>query len=150
MITFQSSSSAATKRFAKEFAKELAKSGAGKNAAVIALDGELGSGKTTFAQGFAAGLGIKGKTTSPTFILMRVSKIKGGKFIHIDAYRADAADFSKLGFRELAADPKNIILVEWAERLKKILPKGVIKLKFNYGKRENERKIEIGRKIVAL
>ncbi len=143
MTTFQSSSSAATKKFAKEFAKKIIKEGSGKKAVVIALSGELGAGKTTFTQGFAAGLGIRGRMSSPTFILMRSTKIKTGKFIHIDAYRADAGDFLKLGFKELAADSKNIILVEWADRLKKILPKSAIWLKFEHGKKENERTIVI-------
>ncbi len=142
MTTFQSFSSAATKKFAKEFAKKIIKEGSGKKAVVIALSGELGAGKTTFTQGFAAGLGIRGRISSPTFILMRSTKLKNGKFIHIDAYRADAGDFLKLGFRELVADGKNIILVEWADRLKKILPKSAIWLKFEHGKKENERTIK--------
>ncbi len=143
MTTFQSSSLAATKKFAKEFAKKIIKEGSGKKAVVIALSGELGAGKTTFTQGFAAGLGIRGRIASPTFILMRSSKIKKKNFIHIDAYRADAGDFLKLGFRELVADSKNIILVEWADRLKKILPKSAIWLKFEHGKKENKRTIVI-------
>ena len=143
MTIFQSSSSAATKKFAKELAQKIMKDGGGKKAVILALSGELGAGKTTFTQGFAAGLGMKGKVTSPTFILMRSSKIKNKNFVHIDAYRAGAADFVKLGFKELAADNKNIILVEWADRLKKILPKSAIWLKFEHGKKENERTIKI-------
>ena len=75
--------------------------------------------------------------------LSQLSNSKFVNFVHIDAYRADAKDFLKLGFRKIAADPKNIILIEWAERLKKILPKSAIWLKLGHGKKENERRIEI-------
>jgi len=149
MTTYQSFSSAATKKFGRELAKEILKTVLGKKAVIIALSGELGSGKTTFTQGFAAGLGIRKRATSPTFILMRNTKLpqlsnsKFVNFVHIDAYRADANDFLKLGFRKIAADPKNIILVEWADRLKKIIPKSAFWLKLRHGKKENEREIKI-------
>ena len=159
MYIYRSSSSAATKRFAKELAKKLISARGGpalggrrrpvKRAVIVALSGELGAGKTTFAQGFASGLGIKG-APSPTFILMRKTKLtqsgssKFGNFIHIDAYRATSADFLKLGFKKEAANPENIILVEWADRLKKILPKSTIWLKLGHGKKENERTIVMG------
>ncbi len=147
MTTYQSSSSAGTKKFGRELAKKILKSGQGKKAIVVALSGELGAGKTTFTQGFAAGLGIKGRIQSPTFILMRNTKLpqlsnsKFVNFIHIDAYRADSKDFLKLGFKEITTDSKNIILVEWADRLKKIIPKSAMWLKLSHGKKENERLI---------
>lgn len=148
MNIYQSYSSAATKRFAKELAKNILKANPSKKAVVVALVGELGAGKTTFAQGFAAGLGVRGKTTSPTFILMRNTKLpqlRNSKFanlVHIDAYRATAEDFLKLGFKGIAADPDNIILVEWADRLRKIIPKSAIWIKLGHGKKGNERTIK--------
>ncbi len=141
--TYQSFSSATTKRFAKELAEKIIKNKTAKKAVIVAFTGELGVGKTTFAQGFASGLGIKG-APSPTFILMRNTKMKGKpfkNFIHIDAYRATAEDFLKLGFKKIVADPNNIILVEWADRLKKIIPKSAIWIKLEHGKKENERTI---------
>ena len=69
-----SRSEAETKKFAEVFAKEILKLKQ-KNAVVVGLEGELGAGKTTFAKGFAKGLGIKEEMKSPTFILMRVFKI---------------------------------------------------------------------------
>ena len=143
MPIYQSSSSAATKRFAKELAKKIVRNETAKKAVIVALVGELGAGKTTFTQGFASGLGIK-SATSPTFILMRSTKLKGRRFknfIHIDAYRAEAADFLKLGFKEITSDPNNIILVEWADRIKKLIPKSAIWLKLGHGKKQNERTI---------
>lgn len=153
MTTYQSSSSAATKRFGKELAQKIIKAKSDKKAVVIGLIGELGAGKTTFTQGFGAGLRIRGRISSPTFILMRNTKIKQlsnskfSNFIHIDAYRATAGDFLKLGFKKLAADPKNIILIEWAERLKKIMPKTAIFIKFTHEKKENERTITMNKEL---
>lgn len=125
------------------------KDGSRKKAVVLALSGELGAGKTTFTQGFAAGLGMRGRITSPTFILMRNAKLAKSRysefrnFVHIDAYRADAKDFLKLGFKKMAANPKNIILIEWADRLKNIIPESALWLKLHHGKKENERIIKI-------
>lgn len=144
MFIYQSFSSAATKRFAKELAKKIIKKSSAKTAVVVALTGELGAGKTTFAQGFASGLGIKG-APSPTFILMRNIKLKNKafkNFIHIDAYRATVGDFLKLGFKKIAPEPDNIILVEWADRLKRLMPKSAIWIKLGHGRKENERTIE--------
>jgi len=158
MTTYRSYSSAATKRFAKELAKKILARGRTKKAVIVALVGELGAGKTTFVQGFASGIGIKG-APSPTFILMRNSKLIRDKrhetrdkaqkrkeksfknFIHIDAHRATVKDFLKLGFKEIASDPENIILVEWADRIKKLIPKSAVWLKLEHGKKENERVI---------
>ncbi|MEK7546960.1 MAG: tRNA (adenosine(37)-N6)-threonylcarbamoyltransferase complex ATPase subunit type 1 TsaE [Patescibacteria group bacterium] len=160
MTIYRSFSSAATKRFGKELAKKILSARGGsafggknkpaKKAVVIGLVGELGAGKTTFTQGFAAGLGIRGKTQSPTFILMRNTKLRNskfGNFIHIDAYRADAGDFLKLGFRKISEGLKNIILIEWADKLKRILPKSAIWLKFGHGKKINERIITVNNEL---
>ncbi|MFH1979359.1 MAG: tRNA (adenosine(37)-N6)-threonylcarbamoyltransferase complex ATPase subunit type 1 TsaE [Patescibacteria group bacterium] len=104
-----------------------------EGAFVVALEGDLGAGKTTFAQGFARALGIKEKITSPTFVLLKKYKINSdryGSLIHIDAYRLeDPQDLIELGWDKLVLDPKNIILVEWADKIKKILPKKHILIK---------------------
>ena len=120
MKKFISHSEKETKNLAKKLAKKLT--------GVIALIGELGSGKTTFAQGFAAGLGIKEKIISPTFVLIRQHRIpKTEKTLyHIDLYRIEE-DFSKLGLKEILENPNNIILIEWAEKLKD-LPKSATKI----------------------
>jgi len=95
---------------------------------IIALEGDLGGGKTTFVQGFAKGLGIKDKITSPTFVIMK----KYGSLYHIDCYRIKDKDLLELGFKEIISQPKNIIVIEWAERVKKILPKNTLWFKFEY------------------
>lgn len=97
---------------------------------VIALTGELGTGKTIFVQGFAKGLGIKDKIISPTFVLIRQHKIpKSSKTLyHIDLYRLERLkDTRYLGLEEIWSNPNNIVLIEWPEKLKE-LPKGVVKI----------------------
>ena len=120
-----------------------------KKAVVVGLVGELGSGKTVFAKGFAKGLGIKEIITSPTFVLLKKFKIKNLKFknfVHIDAYRVEKVkELLDLGFKGLISDPKNVILIEWADRVKSILPKNYIQIKFKHIDK-NRRKIWIIRK----
>ena len=97
---------------------------------VLALTGELGSGKTTFVQGFAKGLGIKQRIISPTFILMRKY---GNNFYHIDLYRLEENienEVKNLGVEDIWKDPKNIVIIEWAEKIKKIIPKNVKWIRF--------------------
>ena len=102
----------------------------------MALSGELGGGKTTFVQGFMTGAGIKKKITSPTFVLLKNYKL----IYHIDCYRLKKAkELLDLGLREILINPKNIVLIEWPEIVKKYLPKSAIWIKFKYGKKENER-----------
>jgi len=100
-----------------------------KTAMVLALSGNLGGGKTTFLQGFAKGLGIKEKILSPTFVIMK----KFGNFYHIDCYRLkNEKDILELGFKEIIKNPKNIVAIEWPEKIKKILPKNTILIKFKF------------------
>jgi tRNA threonylcarbamoyladenosine biosynthesis protein TsaE len=104
---------------------------------VIALHGYLGSGKTTFVQGLAKGFGIKRNIISPTFIIMRTYKIDGsGKkkfFYHVDLYRInDQRDIDGLGLPELLEDPQNIVVIEWPEKIEKLLPEKKMELFFEY------------------
>lgn len=106
----------------------------------------MGSGKTTFVQGFLRGLGYKGRIASPTFVIWKRFGIKNPRFknvYHVDAYRLKtSADLDPLGFKELLRDPQNIFLVEWAGNIKSILGKSK-RIKFEHGKKENERKIKM-------
>jgi len=115
-------------------------SGSGrKKAVVLGLVGDLGGGKTAFLQGFAKGLGIKGKILSPTFIIIR----RIGNFYHMDCYRIKKSkEIFSLGFEEIISNPKNIVAIEWADRIQSVLPKNTIMLRFEFvGK--NSRKITI-------
>jgi len=107
-------------------------------AIIIALEGDLGGGKTTLVQGFARGLGIKDKITSPTFVIMK----KYDFLYHIDCYRINEKDLIELGFNEIIGDSRNIIIIEWAEKIKKILFQNTLWLKFEYLDK-NKRRISI-------
>lgn len=151
MKNYQSSSSAETKRFGKKlaesFAERKSRRARSKHALVIALMGELGSGKTTFVQGFLLGFGVRSGGSSPTFILIKRYAVRHKLFAdiyHVDAYRIrKPKEFLALGFRKILDDKKNIVLVEWAERVKKILPKKIIELRFGHGHNKDQRTIEI-------
>jgi len=139
MIEITTKSAEETKKVAINLAEELKKQSLLKHAFIIALKGSLGSGKTTFIQGLAAGLGIKESVLSPTFLILKQFPIsfRGYKnFYHIDAYRLkNPKELSELGFRDLLNNPENIIAIEWADKIKKIMPKKVLKIKFtNLGK----------------
>jgi tRNA threonylcarbamoyladenosine biosynthesis protein TsaE len=151
-------SSKQTQKLGEILAKEL------KGGEIICLSGELGSGKTTFAQGVLHGLGAKKPYTSPTFVVMKkyhvtcntkhiTQKEKKNKSLHvtcympcdvyhIDAYRVGAKDILDLGWEEIIASKNNITIVEWAERIKRIIPKKAIWLGFEHLK-EDEREISI-------
>lgn len=117
-----------------------------KKAIVIGLTGNLGSGKTTFVQGFAKALNIKTKVLSPTFVLMKKFSIFKSQFLnlyHIDCYRIkNPKEIIDLKWKELIKNPKNIIIIEWVDRIKKILPKKYIKINFKH-KDKNKRWIKI-------
>lgn len=105
-------------------------------ALVIGLYGDLGSGKTTFMQFFGASLGIKEKILSPTFVIEKIYKIEHPDFdhlIHIDAYRLESPEeMSHLGWAEILNNPRNIICVEWADRIESILPTNTVKIQFSH------------------
>jgi tRNA threonylcarbamoyladenosine biosynthesis protein TsaE len=149
MKTFHSYSSGETKQFGCEPAQSLIahRSGRYAHALVLALRGDLGAGKTTFTQGFFRGLGIKKNPISPTFVIMRRYKIPVNRFTdiyHFDAYRLKKEeDMDVLGFGKILADPKNIILIEWPEKIQGALPRGTMRLDFIHGKKENERIIKV-------
>lgn len=124
---FITSSSAETKKLGRELGREIIKK---KEAVVIGLIGELGGGKTTFIQGLAKGVGVKEKILSPTFIIFR--KFKNKKpFYHFDCYRVKEKDLLDLGFKEIISH-KNIVVVEWADKIKKIMPQNTIWINFKF------------------
>lgn len=113
-----------------------------KKATIIALYGDLGSGKTTFTKYLAKFLGIKDLITSPTFVIQKnfnileefeIKKRIFKKLIHIDAYRINSAEeLIKLGWLENILQTENLIVVEWPEKILEILPEEIIKLHFNF------------------
>lgn len=143
-----------TQQLAKRLVEQLIKTPP-SGALVLALEGELGAGKTTFIQGLGQALGVKEKILSPTFVIMKHfelansqwpianSKLKINNFYHLDCYRLDSEkDLAELGFGEILKDKNNLVVIEWAERIKKALPRETVWLEFEHGG-EDIRKIKI-------
>ncbi len=109
-----------TKKTAADFLSCL-KPGGG--ATIVALSGDLGSGKTTFTQGVADALGIKDQVTSPTFVLLKVYDTANAIFkrlVHVDAYRLQKnTEIGTIGLTDYVTDPHNLILIEWPEIVEK-------------------------------
>lgn len=113
---------------------------------IFCLYGDLGSGKTTFIQGLAKGLGIKKRITSPTFVFIRkysLEKNKGNltSLFHIDLYRIEnIKETQGLGLEEMIKDKQALVVIEWPEKVKEILPTEKQEICFSYDS-ENQRKI---------
>ncbi len=133
-----------TQKIGQHFAREILAGGIKKTAVVLCLQGDLGAGKTTFLQGFAKGLGIKETILSPTFVLMKrfAIKKKGFKnFYHFDCYRIESVNhIEDLGLKEIILNPENIVAIEWPERLRNLLPKNSMLIRFKHLE-ENTREI---------
>jgi tRNA threonylcarbamoyladenosine biosynthesis protein TsaE len=106
--------------------------GALRNGDVLALAGDLGSGKTTFTQGLARGLGIAAPVTSPTFVLINRYKAASGRVLqHADCYRLSdaAAEMWDIGLTDLF-DGDDIVVIEWADRIPGLLPDAHLEISF--------------------
>lgn len=151
-MEIQTSGYKKTQELGKIFAQEILRRSLQKKAVVLALTGDLGGGKTTFCQGIAKELGIKNKITSPTFSIFKrfeiplqgkrsMTKKNFKNFYHFDCYRLSGLkDINSLGFKEIVLSPENIILLEWAEKVKKAMPKDAVWLHFDLAGK-NKRKI---------
>jgi len=121
-----------TQKLGEEFSAQI------KDGGILCLEGNLGAGKTTFTQGLLEGLGCEGPFTSPTFVLMKKYQ---ENIYHLDAYRIDETNLDDLGWEELISEPKNIIIVEWPERIQKRIPENAQWIKFEWVD-ENKRVIK--------
>ena len=123
----------------KNFAKEL------PVGTIVALIGDLGSGKTTFAQGFAEGLDIFESIVSPTFKLVNEYDGEKCKLIHVDTYRLDGIeDFLNICGEDIIRTPGAIILIEWADKIIDILPPETVQINFQrVSNTENDRELII-------
>ncbi|MCX6754548.1 MAG: tRNA (adenosine(37)-N6)-threonylcarbamoyltransferase complex ATPase subunit type 1 TsaE [Candidatus Nomurabacteria bacterium] len=107
-----------------------------KKATVLAFEGDLGTGKTTITQTICKILGVKEKIISPTFVIMKKYIIDNGKFknlIHIDAYRLEESkELLSLGWEEIISEKENLIIIEWPEKTKEIIPTDAIKINLTH------------------
>lgn len=121
-------------RFAKEYSLFLT---AGDKAIVVALSGELGSGKTTFARGILRAHGITEAVTSPTFVIEKIYTPPRGTFktiVHMDAYRLkDARELVALDFENLIGNSNTLVLIEWPEHIASAIPQTARKISFVIG-----------------
>ncbi|MGB9773439.1 MAG: tRNA (adenosine(37)-N6)-threonylcarbamoyltransferase complex ATPase subunit type 1 TsaE [Bacteroidota bacterium] len=137
-----------TRRIASAFSNDL------QPGDVVALYGQLGTGKTRFVQGIGEGLGITHHITSPSFTL--IHEYRGGRLplFHFDLYRIeDVSEFSETGYEEYLYDD-GVTCIEWAERMEGLLPDGTksitvpcthrfFRVVMEYGESESERFITI-------
>ncbi|MEE2745892.1 MAG: tRNA (adenosine(37)-N6)-threonylcarbamoyltransferase complex ATPase subunit type 1 TsaE [Pseudomonadota bacterium] len=98
---------------------------------IIALSGDLGTGKTLFARAFIMALGHLGEVPSPTFTLLETYDLNGKTVNHLDLYRLETMDdIFELGIEEIFS--YNISLIEWPERLGTNIPKDRLHITFDY------------------
>lgn len=102
-------------------------------AAVLALHGDLGAGKTSFVKALAQALGVSEVVTSPTFVIMKQYDTEEGApfdhLVHIDAYRIENIDEMRvLRFEEVLAQKDTIICIEWAEKIQELLPAHTVEM----------------------
>ena len=121
-------SSKETQQLAKELAMTL------KGGEVICLYGDLGHGKTTFTQGLGEGLGVARHVNSPTFLIMRSYKLPSEKMLyHVDLYRLEhEQEIIDIGLTDLMHSPDAIVVIEWPEKLGKLLPQQRIDIHFEH------------------
>ena len=110
---------------------------------IVALAGELGSGKTVWVQGFARGLGVDEPVTSPTFTLVRPYRGHKLLLLHADLYRLDRlSEVVDLAlFEEL--DDRAVACIEWADLAEAVLPPDRLDVHLDYGEDEEERVIVV-------
>lgn len=147
-----------TEKIARDFVKNLLGNPVTKSGAfVVAMYGDLGSGKTTFVKSVAKAFGLEKTVTSPTFVIEKIYPVRTngrnrpasngtGQFenlIHIDAYRLKSGEeLKRLGWEEISKNPRNIIFIEWPENVSDIIPDNAEKIEFKFIS-ENEREISI-------
>ncbi|MEN9614262.1 MAG: hypothetical protein RLZZ347_569 [Candidatus Parcubacteria bacterium] len=109
-------------------------------ALVVGLYGNLGTGKTTFTQAVAQALGVIEIVASPTYVIEKIYKLNNQPFehfIHFDAYRLEkSAELLALGWSEIIANPKNLVVIEWPEIVADIMPQDHTKVQFNHGEKD--------------
>ncbi len=109
---------------------------------VIALHGDLGTGKTAFARAFVRARGGGEEVPSPTFTLVQTYDLPEGEIWHFDLYRLEAPDDAlELDIEDAFAD--GISLIEWPERLGPYLPADRLDITFTFGKTDQARRVQV-------
>lgn len=141
--------------FAIRMGKEVLRSQRTRRCAtVVALEGELGAGKTFFTKAFATALHVKHRMPSPTFLIARsypIPPLRGRfpfrRFFHLDLYRiASARELRAIGWNRIVENPEHLVLVEWADRVRSLIPRSATWVKIRHGRKENERSVAVSGK----
>lgn len=126
-----------TKKFGLKLANKL------KPGSVVALNGDLGTGKTALTKYVAEGLGIRSMITSPTFTIVQEYHEGRIPLYHFDVYRInDVEEMYEIGYEEYFFG-SGVSVVEWADLVDEIIPEDAIRINITYGENENERIYEI-------
>ena len=138
MLTYISHNEAETQSLGEDFSKNL---GPGS---VVALSGELGSGKTQLIKGICRGLGVKETVNSPTFIIVNEYKSAQFEIYHFDLYRIKSSDeVINIGLYDYL-NSNGILLIEWPELIMDLLPGDTVKISLSHmDSNENMREIKI-------
>ncbi len=138
MTKFFTNNEEETVRLGSDFAVKSLKAGD-----VVALYGEMGTGKTCFIKGICEGLGVREHIASPTFIIVNEYFFPGGKVFHFDFFRVNSEpEIRDVGFEEYL-DRDGICVIEWADRVIGLLPDARFDIHLALGTRHNEREINI-------
>ena len=133
-MKYLSKSPEETNKIAKNFLETIQPRGL--TSVVVALQGELGAGKTAFTQEVGRILGVTENMHSPTFVIEKIYKIDWRKFknlIHIDAYRLEKeSELLHIGWKEIIKEKENLILIEWPENVPGIIPEGARRIYFKF------------------
>jgi tRNA threonylcarbamoyladenosine biosynthesis protein TsaE len=113
------------------------------NATVFALVGDLGAGKTTFSKTFFKELGVKQHVQSPTFSIINSYEISFGEYekvFHIDTYRIEhIKELEVLHIDEILSNPKHIVVIEWADKIKAHIPQDAVWMYFEHNTLETRK-----------
>lgn len=142
MPTYHTQSNTETLNLGQKIAQEL------KGGEILALSGNLGSGKTVLARGLAQGLQIKKPITSPTFVLMKIYSVKNHptikNLLHLDTYRLNSfKDLKDLNLTDYLGRKDSVCLIEWPEKIAEQLPTNTWWIKFETPAADDQRVIEI-------
>ncbi len=134
MKIFTMKSEEDTRHFGLELAERLTPG------SIVALIGDLGTGKTALTKYIAEGLGVKETITSPTFNIVKEYESGRLPLYHFDVYRlTDPEDMYEIGYEEYFFG-RGVTVVEWADMVEELLPPETIVINIEYGEREGERK----------
>ena len=136
-MTFETHDESETWAVARQFAATL------EPGDVVCLEGDLGSGKTTFTQGLCAALGAKRTVTSPTFCIVSEHPSSNFLVVHMDLYRLHGEDdVLQVGWEDYLSRGA-VLVVEWPDRAGSLIPAGAKHVRFSYGAMENARTITL-------